>query len=106
MREDHAAVLPTHVGTLPVHLRRIVQVPEHVDQRFVGNSLRIEADLHDFGMFRRAPANLLVRRLCHGATHVAYSGPRHARQARQNLLDAPEAAGAEAGKLCGDRRAD
>src|SRR6267154_2247651 len=50
MKEDRGAILRTEIRALAVHLRRVVHLPECVEQLLIGQCRWIESDLHDFGM--------------------------------------------------------
>src|SRR5699024_10009773 len=63
MHEDHGPVLTTDVRALAVTRGRIVIVPENVQQARITDLLRIELDLHGFGVAGRTTADLLVTRV-------------------------------------------
>src|SRR5215472_12949592 len=50
MKENRRAVLRPEVRTLAVHLRRIVRLPEHLEQLLVTYFGGIERDLHHFSV--------------------------------------------------------
>src|SRR5206468_913521 len=90
------------VRPLAVPGRRIVVLPEDLEQGLVGNLLGIEGHLHRFGVPGPARANLLVGRLAHRPARVADGGLDNAGGLAEGFLDAPETTGAEGGSLEGD----
>src|SRR5687768_7418464 len=95
MREDDAAVLRALIGSLPVDLRRVVHRPEDLEELIEGDDLGIERHLDDFGVTGRVTADLPVRGVLDDPAAVAGDGVDHAGDLAEQVLDAPEAAGAE-----------
>ena len=93
--EDRRAVLRPDVGTLPVPLRRVVHGEEGLEQLLVGDLVRVVLETHRLGVTRLVRADLLVGGLLGRAAGVADLGRGDAGEAREALLDAPEAAGGE-----------
>src|SRR5690348_8033643 len=91
MIENRRAVLLPDVRPLPVQLRRIVHLPEQVEQLLIGNLLWIELHFDSFGVSRGVRANFLViriRRVPAGVTHRRRTDALHL---PERVLDAPEA---------------
>src|SRR5919108_73496 len=95
VEEDDRAVLVADVPSLAVELRRIVLVPEDVEQLFVSDELRVEGHFDDLGMPGRVRADIFVRRILERATGVTDARPGDAFDLAKRRLDAPEATGAE-----------
>src|SRR5690606_31471073 len=68
---DGRAVLRADVVALPHALRRVVVLPEHLQQLFVGDPLRVVDHQHDLGVPGAPGADLLVRRVRREPTGVA-----------------------------------
>ena len=63
--EDHRAVLRAEVRALAVPLRRVVAVPEDLEQLLVGDDRRVVLDLDDLGVARIPLVHHLVGRVGH-----------------------------------------
>ncbi len=83
------------VGTLTVHLRRVVHRPEHFQQLLVAHDGGVERHLYDLGMARAVPADLAVGGVLRVPAAVAAHGLRHARDLAKHPLHAPETSCAE-----------
>src|SRR4051812_40880926 len=92
---DPGAILRPDVITLPHSLRGIVAFPEHLQQVFVADLLRIEHDEHDLRMIRRAAADLSIRRVLRVSGRVTDGCRVHTRLLPELLFGAPEATHAE-----------
>jgi len=97
VREDDGAILCADVRALPIQCRRIVHAEEDLEQIVIADLLRIEGDLDDLGVSRRAGAHLFVRRIRARAARVAGDDARHAAQLAEQRVDAPKAAGTQRG---------
>src|SRR6266571_1462414 len=91
MKENRRAVLRADVRPLPVHLRRVMRLPEGIEQLFITQLRRIERNLHHFRVSRFARANILVRRLGYLSATVAHRGIDHSWDALKRRLHSPEA---------------
>src|SRR5439155_6374835 len=100
MKENRRAILCAEVWTLPVHLCRVVSLPENVEQLFVTHFCRIERHLHHFRMPRFIRAHVFVGRIRHVSTAVAYGGVNHARDLLKRRLNAPKAPRSKRRNLC------
>src|SRR5262249_45828348 len=102
------AILRADVVALPHPLRRIVIFPEHLQQVFVPDLLRIEHDEDDLSVIRRPAADLAVCRILRVTRRVADGRGVHTGLLPELLLSAPEAAHAEQRDLrsLGKRRLD
>src|SRR5262245_48104508 len=76
-------------------------VPEHIEQLLVGNLLRVEFNLDDFGMARFAGADLFVSRLVLFAAGITAGHRLDAIEPFKHGLQAPETASAKRGELGG-----
>src|ERR1700685_486290 len=65
MKENRGAVLRPEVGSLAIRLRRIVNLPEGVQQLRVTQLRRIEGHLHDFRVPRFIRTHIFVGRVWH-----------------------------------------
>src|SRR5579862_7593288 len=90
MDEDRGAVLRADVGTLAVHLRRIVHLEEQLDELGVAHLRGIERHFHDLAMIGRAGADLAVVRIVGVAAFIARHRVDDARHLGEEMLDAPE----------------
>src|SRR5207237_4573448 len=68
---DRRAVLRTDVTALTHALRRVVRLPEQLEQRLVAHLGRLVYDLYDFGLAGAARAHLVVGGVRRIATGVA-----------------------------------
>src|SRR5215211_3767539 len=101
MRQDDAPVLGPAVRSLPIDLRRVVHRPEHLEELVVRDDVRVEGHLDDLGVAGGAGADEPVVGVLDEAPAIARDGLDHARDLPEDVLDAPEAAGAEGGELGG-----
>src|SRR3712207_3712796 len=97
MDEDGRPVLAADVVSLAHALRRVVVLPEDLQQSFVAGHRRVEHDAHRLGVSGSTGARLLVRRVRGEAALVADRGCPDARLLPERLLLAPEAAEGELG---------
>src|SRR6266851_8712743 len=97
MKENRRAVLCAEVRPLAVQLRRVMSLPEDVEQLFVTHFCRIERHLHHFRMPRFVRANIFVGRIRGLSAAVPCCRIYHSRHALKRSLHAPEAA-------CSERR--
>src|SRR5216683_6610662 len=100
MKEYGRAVLCAEVRPLAVYLRRVVSLPENVEQLFVTHFWRIERHLHHFGMPCFIRAYVFVSRIRHLPAAVAYCGANHSRHALKRRLHAPETPRSESRYVC------
>ena len=80
-------------------LRRVVVLPERLEQLLVTHHLRIEHDQDHLGVSREAGAHLLVGGVGREAAGVAGGGAPHARHLPEHALGSPEASHPEDGRL-------
>src|SRR5438132_11702569 len=104
MEENCRAVLRAEVWSLAVHLRRVVRVPEDVEQMFVTYFRGIKRYLHDFRMPGFICADIFVRRIGRLAATVSHCGIKHSWHALKCRFDAPEAPRSKCRYLCHGRR--
>src|SRR6266446_1108443 len=100
MKKNRRAILRAEVRPLAVHLRRVVRLPENVEQLLVTHFRRIECYLHHFRMPRFIRANVFVgwiRRLPAAVTDRCINHSWHALKRR---LHAPEASRSKRRYLC------
>src|SRR6266849_415543 len=90
VREDDRAVLVREVGALAVQRRRVVHVPERVQQLRVRDLRRVVSDLDGLGVAGPSRADLLVGHVVDVAALVARDGLDHARDLVEEVLDTPE----------------
>src|ERR1700687_2703847 len=100
MKEKCRAVLRTRVRSLAVHLRRVVSLPENVEQLFVTHFCRVKRHLHHFRMPRFVRANIFVGGICRLPTAVPYCRTNHSWPALKLGLDATEAPRSESRLFC------
>jgi hypothetical protein len=93
VRKYRRAVLISHVGSLPIELRGIVNLPENVEQAIVTDLLRIEGHLDGFGVPGRMAADLSIRGILRTPAGVTGDGVNDAGNAAEGIFDAPEATG-------------
>src|SRR5579859_7371264 len=91
MNENRRPVLCPEVRSLPVHLRRIVHVPECFHQRLVTHLLRIKRHLHHFRVPRRIGADFLVRRIFRLPSAVSHQRVLNPRNHPELCLHSPKA---------------
>src|SRR5829696_2910775 len=95
---DGRAVAGADVVALAHALRRVVGLPEHLEQRVVGNLARIEDDLHRLGMAGQSGAYLLIGWIGRHPADAADCRDPHAGQVPERFLRTPIAAERE---ICG-----
>src|SRR6266568_2550407 len=107
--EDGRPVLAPAVRALPVAARRIVRLPEELQQLGVADLARVELDEDRLRLPRSVGADVLVARILRVATRVADRRGDDASHLPEALLHAPEAALREDGEPIvagwGERRA-
>jgi len=91
--EDDRAVLGANVRPLPVRRRRVVVVPEYVEQFFIRNLGRIVLDLDCFGMPGSIRANVFVGRVFQSSSRISHRGRGDALRLAERLFHSPETAG-------------
>ena len=92
VEEDRRAILRAVVGTLAIHLRRIVALKEDGEKLAIGNLLRVEFHFDSFGVASAIRANLFVCWAFRVATGVSDGRVRDAFDLPEGVLDAPETA--------------
>src|SRR5436305_974004 len=92
MIEDGAAILRSHVRTLPVHLRGIMQAPESLNQLIVTDLRRIEMDLDHFSMACSIGADVLVSRIAQVSALIAGRDILNSFHFPKRCFDSPKAA--------------
>src|SRR5580700_10630285 len=90
MEKDRGAILLAVIGTLAVHLRRVVDGPENIEQLIVAELLGIKRDLDDFGMAGRIGADVLVAGVFRASAAVADRGVQNAWDAAKRGFNTPE----------------
>src|SRR5260370_25839092 len=60
VKKDRGPILRALIGHLSIHLSRVVNRPENVEQLIVAEFLRVKSDLYDFGMAGRIRTNILI----------------------------------------------
>ena len=94
--EDHRSVLrATFIRSLVIARRRIVHLPEHVEEHLVRDVCRVVGHFANLNVSGRPPMNLLVGRCIDRSTHVADPACDNARNRAQHMLGSPEASGTE-----------
>src|SRR5665811_516172 len=88
---DRAAVLRAEVVSLAEALRRVVVLPELLEQELGGGERRVIGDQHRLGMARATAAYLLVGRVGGVAPHVSDRRGDHAGELPEDALGTPEA---------------
>src|SRR6202042_3617448 len=92
VEENRRAVLRTEIGPLAVLLRRIVHLPESVQQLLVCDFGRVEGYLNDFGMAGFVRANVLVGWTCRAAAAISHGRVDHSRYPSECRLNPPKTA--------------
>src|SRR5215510_12018951 len=92
MVEAGGAVLGPVVAELPVLLRRVYVMPEHVEELFVTHQFWVIDDLDRFRMAGAAGRYLVVGRILLVPTGVARGGGDHPWELVKRRLHAPETA--------------
>src|SRR2546425_11078070 len=95
MKENRRAVLRAQIRSLAVHLRRVMSLPENVEQLFVTHFCRIERHLHHFGMPGFVCANVFVGWIRRLPAAVPYGRINHSRHALKRGLHTPETSRSE-----------
>src|SRR5258707_4140693 len=90
MKENRRAVLRAQIRSLAVHLRRVMSLPENVEQLFVTHFCGIERHLHHFRMPGFVRANVFVGRIRRLSPTVSYRCINYSRHALKRGLYAPE----------------
>src|SRR5262249_22068656 len=97
--EDDRAVLRAVVGPLGVERRRVVALPEDLEQVVVGDFRGVVFDLDDLGVPGQPGADHVVGRVRGVAPGVARDDVLDAGDAFEDRFEAPEAAAAEGRQL-------
>src|SRR6266568_6800647 len=97
MVEDGGAVLVPVVAELPILLRRVDVMPEHVEELFVTHLFWIIDYLDRFRMAGAAGRHLVVGRIFLVPASIARGGGDHAGELVKWRLHAPEAAAGKGG---------
>src|SRR5215472_16354283 len=92
MVEDGGAVLGPVVAELPILLRRVYVMPEHVEELFVTHQFWVIDHLDRFRMAGTTCRYLVVGRILRVPTSVARGGGDHAGKLVKRRLHAPETA--------------
>src|ERR1017187_1974113 len=90
VRKHHAAVLRAPVRPLPIHLGRIVQREERVQQCVVRHSPRIERYVDHLGVSGAIGAYLLIRRVLQVSALVSHRRIDHPRDLCETGFYAPK----------------
>src|SRR6185369_11966257 len=99
VKENRRAVLRAIVRPLPVHLRRIMHLPERIQQFLVADLLRIKRYLHHLGVPGLVRANILVCRIGHIPAAISGLRRNHARDSLKISLDPPKASRTKSSNL-------
>jgi hypothetical protein len=90
--KDYPTILAAlFVWALIVHRRRIVQLPEDVQQIVVRNPRRIVAHFDHFYVSGRGGAYIIVCGVVRCAAHISNAGSSDAGELAKNLLNTPKA---------------
>ena len=89
---DAGAVLRADVVPLPHALRRVVALPEHLEQLVVAHALRVVDDEHRLVVAGPAGADLFVSGIRREPAGIADGGDMNAGDLPELALGAPEAA--------------
>src|SRR6267143_495216 len=100
MKENRRAVLCAEIRSLAVHLRRVMSLPENVEQLFITHFCGIEGHLHHVRMPGFVSANVFVGRIRRLPAAIPYGGINHSRHALKRSLHAPETPCSESRYLC------
>src|SRR5262245_61013841 len=90
-RVDRGTILSADVVSLPHALRRIMVLPENLEQRVIGRDFRIEHDEHDLGVTGHAGAHLAVGRIRRVPTCISDGGGIDTGRFPELPLGTPEA---------------
>src|SRR5579872_3346232 len=91
MKEDRRSVLRPKIRSLPVHLRRVMHLPEHIEQLLVAHFRRIKRHPHHLGMPRLVRANIFVGGIHRFAAAVPHCRINHSRHLLKSCFNSPEA---------------
>src|SRR6266480_1474207 len=97
--KNRRAVLLTDIRSLSVERRRIVILPENRKQIVIAESLRIVANLDDFGMTGSPAANVLIRGVLHRSAQIPDTRRKNSRYLAICGFYSPEASRAKRGNL-------
>src|SRR6266849_5203105 len=100
MKKYRSAILRAEVRPLPVQLRRVVSLPESIEQLFVTHFCRIERYLDHFRVSGSIGANIFVGRIRGFPAAVANRSVDHSRNSLERRLHAPEASCSKRRYLC------
>src|ERR1700674_5089374 len=95
VEKDRRAVLVTVVGALAVQGRRVVHVPEGIQQLVVRDLCRVVSDLDRLSVTGPARADLLVGRVVPVAARITRNGIDDAGDLVEEVLDPPKASARE-----------
>src|SRR5467141_2871966 len=95
MKENRRATLRAEIRPLAVDLRRVVSLPESVEQLFVTHFCRVKRHLHHFRMPRFVRANIFVGGIRSLPAAVSYCRINHSWHPLKRRLHAPEASRSE-----------
>src|SRR5579859_4104289 len=90
MEEDGGTILRAPVGTLAVHLGRVVILPKDLQQIGITDFRRIELDFDRFGVARAVGANFLIGRVLGVAADVADARWTNSRDLSESGFHAPK----------------
>jgi hypothetical protein len=99
MPVDDRAILRAAILTLPVQGRRIVTLPEDIEQRVVGNDRGIELDPYDFSVPCRVGTDLRVRWAVATSASVPDFRLLDAANLPKDVLDAPKTSCSKSGRF-------
>lgn len=100
-KDDPTLLAALFVWSLIVHRRRIVQLPEDVQQIVVRNPRRIVGRFDHFYVSGRVGAYIIVCGAVRCAAHISNAGSRDAGELAKDLLNAPKATHTERRELDG-----
>src|SRR5438552_16251834 len=97
--ENRRTVLGADVRALTVQRRRIVILPEDVEQLLVRHLRRIVDELNHFGVSRASAAHILIGRVLERPAEITDGRVLHTVYVAKGRLDSPEAARPECRQL-------
>src|SRR5690606_15176246 len=97
--EDHRPVLRAHVIALAVERRRVMGVPEYLEQFIVSDHGRIVGDLNNFRVACRAGAYLLIGRVFYRTAGITRLHFQDTLYVEEDGFCTPEASGPEGCQL-------
>ena len=97
--ENLGAILVADIRSLPVDLRRIVNLEKEPRQPLIGDLRRVERHPHRLGMSRAVAANLLVSGIFGVTADITRFDIEHAGLLREQVLHAPETTSGEDRRL-------